>query len=331
MNKCFKTKRNGVVNNPSINKLGELRLPCVGSLGKSFDINKNRNSIVYFDRNDIVAEIISSDNVTFTDGTTTLKGSKEQLVSKSIQSDKNIILSLTPKYGIKTINFVTENTTSIMPTESNFDLSTLGIIPNLENLFIRNGFVGNIDLLLKSAKSLSFLDIFSSNVDFSISSISHKLSSLSLINTTKIKGTIAEVAKIVNMKDWGQCINQSSIEGDLADVPSDVFYINLPSKAVTWTKGKRNTGSILAINVSSGSTQHFASHKDVDNMFVDQSTCTLDTNPSNNAHGGSVKKINVACPDNYTPSSEAQAAIRTLYGKGLTNIIVNNKEMDEYK
>lgn len=331
MNKCFMTKRNRVVNNPSINKVGELRLPCVGSLGKSFDINKNRSSIVYFDRNDIVAEIISSDNVTFTDGTTTLKGSTEQLVSKSIQSDKNIVLSLTPKYYIKAINFVTENTTQTMPTESNFNLSTLGIIPNLENLYIHNGFLGNIDLLLKNAKSLVSLDVSFSNVDFSISSISNKLKSLSLVGVGKVKGTIAEVAKIVNLKDWGQCMNQSSIEGDLADVPSDVFYVNLPSKAVTWTKGKRNTGSILAINVNFESTQQFASHKDVDNMFVDQSTCTLDTNPSNNTHGGAIKKINIYCPDNYTPSSEAQAAIRTLYGKGLTNIIVNGKEMDAYK
>ena len=330
MGKCFITKRDGVVNNPSINKFGELRLPCVGSLNKSFDINKDFSSIVYFGRNDVVAEIISSDNVTFTDGTTTLKGSTEQLVSKSIQSDKKIVLSLVPKYSIKSLNFIIENTTKAMPIDSNFDLSTLGIIPNLEQLSVRSGLSGNIDLLLESAKILSTLNIVNSNVDFSISSISHKLGSLILISAAKVKGTIAEVAKIVNTKDWGQCINQSSIEGDLADVPSTVFYINLPSKAVNWTKGKRNTGSILAIN-SSSPVQRFASHKDVDNMFVDQSTCTLDTNPDNDTHGGAIKKITIACPDNYTPSSEAQAAIRTLYGKGLTNIIVNKKEMDAYK
>lgn len=330
MDKCFVTKRNGVVNNPSIKKLGELRLPCVGSLNKSFDINKDFSSIAYFGRNDVVAEIISSYNVAFSDGTTTLRGSAEQLVSKSIQSNRNFVLSLAPKYNIKSLNFTTENTTNAMPTDSNFDLSTLGIIPNLERLSVINGFLGNIDLLLKSAKSLSSLNITSSNVDFSISSISNKLKNINLLSASKVKGTIAEVAKIANMKDWGQCINQSSIEGDLSDVPADVFYINLPNKAVTWTKGKRNSGSILAINVTN-SIQQFASHKDVDNMFVDQSTCTLDTNPYNDTHGGAIFKINVACPDNYTPSSEAQAAIRTLYGKGLTNIIVNNKEMDAYK
>ena len=78
-------------------------------------------------------------------------------------------------------------------------------------------------------------------------------------------------------------------------------------------------------------TQRFASHEDVDNMFIDQSTCTLDTNPSNDTHGGGILKIKVHCPNDYTPSSEAKAAIRTLYGKGLTNIIVNDKEMDAYK
>lgn len=125
-------------------------------------------------------------------------------------------------------------------------------------------------------------------------------------------------------------MNQSSIEGDLADVPANVFYVNLPAKSVTWTKGKRTTGSILAINVDQ-MAQRFASHKDVDNMFIDQSTCTLDTNPSNDTHGGAIKKIKINCPNNYTPSSGAQAAIRTLYGKGLTSITVNGKEMDAYK
>ena len=66
-------------------------------------------------------------------------------------------------------------------------------------------------------------------------------------------------------------------------------------------------------------------------MFVDQSTCTLDTNPSYDTHGGAILKIKLSCPNNYTPSSEAKAAIRTLYGKGLTSIIVNGKEMDAYK
>lgn len=48
MNKCFKTKLNGAVNNPSICKLGELRLPCVGKLNSPATINGNYGSVVYF-------------------------------------------------------------------------------------------------------------------------------------------------------------------------------------------------------------------------------------------------------------------------------------------
>lgn len=328
MNKCFITKRNGVVNNPSINKVGELRLPCVGKLNSPATINGNWNSIVYFQKENFVAEIISSDNVTFTDGTTILNGSTESIVSKDILSNKNFVLSLSPKYGIKALTFTTD-TKSNIAIEPNFDFKKLGVLPNLIVLYIGKGYNGNIDYVLKNAKALSTLSI-SGDVEFSISSIQHTLSSLMLLNTKNVKGTIAEVAKIINTKDWGQTINLSSIEGDLADVPANVFYVNLPNKGVTWTKGKRNSGSILAINTSN-STQHFVSHEDVDNMFVDQSTCTLDTNTSNDTHGGAIKKIVINCPVNYTPSSEAQAAIRTLYGKGLTNIIVNNKEMDAYK
>lgn len=329
MNKCFKTKLNGAVNNPSICKVGELKLSCVGKLNSSASINENWYDIVYFQKEDFVAKIISSDNVTFTDGTTILNGSTEKIVSKDIQSNKNFVLSLSPKYGIKALTFTTD-TKSNIAIEPNFDFKKLGILPNLVYLNIGKGYNGNIDYLLKNAKQLSSLDI-SGEVEFSVSSISTVLNSLILTNSSNVKGTIAEIAKIINTKDWGQTINQSSIEGDLADVPANVFYVNLPNKGVTWTKGKRNTGSILAMNSDSNTTQHFVSHEDVENMFVDQSTCTLDTNTSNDTHGGAIKKIVINCPANYTPSSEVQAAIRTLYGKGLTNIIVNNKEMDAYK
>lgn len=329
MNKCFKTKYNGVVNNPSICKLGELRLPCVGKLNSPATINGDWNSVVYFQKENFVAEIISSDNVTFTDGTTTLEGSTERIVSKDILSNKKFVLSLYPKYGIKSLNFTTDAKSNIA-IESEFNFGKLGALPNLVYLYIGNGYNGNIDYVLKNAKKLTSLNI-TGEVEFSISSISTVLASLQLLNAGRVKGTIAEVAKIIRVKDWGQVINQSSIEGDLADVPADVFYVNLPNKGVTWTKGKRNSGSILGINVDSSTRQHFVSHEDVDNMFVDQSTCTLDTNPSNDTHNGAILKIKVNCPNNYTPSSEAQAAIRTLYGKGLTSIIVNGKEMDAYK
>lgn len=326
MNKCFKAKLNGAVNNTSICKLGELRLPCVGKLNSPASINGGYSSVVNFQKENFVAEIISSDNVTFTDGTTTLEGSTESVVSKDILSNKKFVLSLYPKYGIKGLVFTTDTKLNIA-IESEFDFNKLGVLPNLTYLSIGKGYNGNIDYVLKNAKKLSSLTV-NSEVEFSISSISTVLESLQLLDASKVKGTIAEVAKIVNMKDWGQTINQSSIEGDLADVPANVFYVNLPSKAVTWTKGKRNSGSILAINVDV-SGQIFASHEDVDNMFIDQSTCTLATNPSN-THQGATSKIKISCPNDYTPSSEAQAAIRTLYGKGLTSITVNGKEMDAY-
>lgn len=327
MKKCFNAKLNGAVNNPSICKLGELRLPCVGKLNSPATINGGYSSVVNFQKENFVAEIISSDNVTFTDGTTTLEGSTESVVSKDILSNKKFVLSLYPKYGIKGLIFTTDTKLNIA-IESEFDFNKLGVLPNLAYLRIEKGYNGNIDYVLKNAKKLSNLTV-AGEVEFSVSSISNVLASLFLLNASKVKGTISEITKILHVRDWGQVINKSSIEGDLADVPANVFYVNLPAKSVTWTKGKRTTGSILAINVDQMS-QRFASHEDVDNMFIDQSTCTLDTNPGNDTHSGSTSRIKINCPNDYTPSSEAQAAIRTLYGKGLTSITVNGKEMDAY-
>lgn len=221
MNKCFKAKLNGAVNNTSICKLGELRLPCVGKLNSPASINGGYSSVVNFQKENFVAEIISSDNVTFTDGTTTLEGSTESVVSKDILSNKKFVLSLYPKYGIKGLVFTTDTKLNIA-IESEFDFNKLGVLPNLTYLSIGKGYNGNIDYVLKNAKKLSSLTV-NSEVEFSISSISTVLESLQLLDASKVKGTIAEVAKIVNMKDWAQTINQSSIEGDLADVPANVF------------------------------------------------------------------------------------------------------------
>lgn len=136
MNKCFKAKLNGAVNNPSICKLGELRLPCVGKLNSPATINGGYSSVVYFQKDNFVAKIISLDNVTFTDGTTTLEGSTESIVSKDILSNKKFVLSLSPKYGIKVLNFTTDVKSNIA-IEPEFDFNKLGILPNLLYLNIK--------------------------------------------------------------------------------------------------------------------------------------------------------------------------------------------------
>lgn len=328
MVKCLVTKLQGVVNNDSLLKLGELRIPCFGNNATAYSINGNEYSVVYFGTNKINVDLLGENKVTFTDGTTTLSNEDGKSNSKNILGDKAFTLSVVQKYNIKGLYFCPTAIDRIA-VDTSFDLSELGAIPELRFLNVDKGYKGNIDETLNKAKNIKSLYIFS-NLEFSLSSISASLKDL-VLTSRNVKGVIADLKKFTfnEVKDWAQTINDSSITGDLADIPSTVCYINSPYSKVSWTKGKRSSGSIMAINtdVQLG----FVSHADVDNMFIDQSTCTLNSSSLTDKHSGNVNRIKVKCPSDYTPSSDAQSAIRTLYEKGLTNIIVNGVEMNSYK
>lgn len=326
MSNTFITRLAGVAENNDLRKFGELRLPCYGDeSSKAFGVN-NENGIISCMNKPVVYNIIG--DVTFTDGTKSLDSTVGTNVIKRIVTNKDFILQCLNKYNIFSLKLTQGE--GNLNVKSDFDISALGILPSLTKLEVR-GCQGDLNGTVRKAKQLSSLIVAQTNVALSIDSIPTEIKYLSLGNATNITGSIADLKRfnLQDMKDWAQVINNTIISGDLADIPSSVCYINAPNNPLIWTKGKRANASLLAINMNL--QNGFATVADVDNMFIDQSTCTYNGNTLPDNHGGSVHAINVKCVQSYTPSSEAQTAIRKVYAKGITEIKVNNISMEQYK
>lgn len=326
MGKILITKLEGVVGNNNILKFGELRLPCYGNNSLTqFGVN-NVNGIISCETKPVVYNIIG--DVTFTDGTKSLDSTKGTNEVKKIATDKDFTLQCLNKYNISILRLTQDE--GNLNVKSDFDISALGVLPSLTTLEVR-GCQGDLNGIVRKAKQLSSLIIAQTNVSLSIDSIPTEIKYLSLGNATNIIGSIADLKRfnLQDMKDWAQVINNTNISGDLADIPSSVCYMNAPSNPIIWTKGKRTNASLLAINMVE--QKGFATTADVDNMFIDQATCTYNGNTLPDNHGGSVHVLKVKCVQSYTPSSEAQTAIRQVYAKGITEIKVNNISMEQYK
>lgn len=326
MGKILITKLEGVVGNNNILKFGELRLPCYGNNSfTQFGVN-NVNGIISCNTKPVVYNIIG--DVTFTDGTKSLDSTKGTNEVKRIATDKDFTLQCLNKYNISTLRLTQDE--GNLNVKSDFDVSDLGVLPSLTTLQVK-GCHGDLNNTVRTAKHLSSLIITQTNVSLSIDSIPTEIKYLLLGSATNIIGSIADLKRfnLQDMKDWAQVINNTNVSGDLADIPSSVCYMNAPSNPIIWTRGKRTNASLLAINmvVQKG----FATTADVDNMFIDQATCTYNGNTLPDNHGGSVHVIKVKCVQSYTPSPEAQTAIRQVYAKGITEIKVNNISMEQYK
>lgn len=317
MGKSLITLVNENTTNSSALKVGELRIPLLGTKGKDLKVNSS-DSFVFVNNNvGGTINIVSDSNVTFTDGSTVLSTEGNNTITKNINSDKSFEISIINKKNIK--NLLLNDEFNIDP---NFDLTKLSYMIDLYTIEIDINFrSGNIDKLLMTSEKLTYIK--TSSAAFNVKSIPKSIRSLVLTNDMNITGSIADLRDYQLGNDWAQVINQTSISGNLSDVPPTVAYINMPNTKVKWEKASRQNATFLAIN-SSRDSQMFASASDVDNMFIDQSTCTYIGNELTDNHGGAVSKITVNCNGSYNPSSDAQKAIKDIYSKGITSITVNN-------
>lgn len=328
MNKCLKKTLTHLVGNDKLLKFNEIKLHCYGKSDEQFRVCGSEWGIVDTNSNATI-KIISTDGVTFIDGSTTLDVKTEK--TKNILSDKKFTLSIIPKESVTVLNIKNDGS-CLFSDKDKMDLSKLTWLTGLKKLRISFNFKGDINNLVKHSQVTDLIIGSCPDLYLDISNLPSSTTTMQITSCKNITGKIADVAKLnlTENKDWAFTIRNSGISGDLADVPSSVRYVTVPYPKLTWTKRKRTNAYLLAIDTTLDQLG-FASHSDVDNMFIDQSTCTLDADSLNSQHDNKVKKIVVRCPNSYIPSTDAQAAIRTLYKKGLTNIIVNNIEMNKYK
>lgn len=182
-----------------------------------------------------------------------------------------------------------------------------------------------------NSKSLNYIQFNGEKIIGDIKVLkNNSFTSFNLLGSPNIYGNLADIPSAVFRNDSTGTINGSGISGDLSILPKNVAYINLGiyhtdgRGLYTWTKGNR-TGEDTSI-ICGFNAGKFASAMDVDNMLIDAAGSTL--KPVTSSHESYNKIINCYVIGEYTPSSDAQNAIRTLYDKGLSKIIVNDIELN---
>lgn len=296
MNKCLVTKLNGVVNNGSIPKLGELIIEVNDANGETVEF--------YGTTYENIA-VRTSGNVTLSDGST-------NAIKEVSGTGKIFLSSMNDKYPTGIITWRSKKLA----------------FPNLSSSFLKRCSTYNIDaggyeLQLKS--NLSFLTITNARLEGTFGAISvincnscvlnndeplnlntFKVSNLTSFSWTagKITGDIScldsihapNLVKQKNLDLWG---NTSTLTGDVSKMLKDGGCVLMSGEKVTWSN-RPSDYKILAIYGCNLGT-------DVDQMLIDQAK--LDA-------GDTYYRKSIGVEGTRTSASDA--AVTTLQGKGFT-------------
>lgn len=296
MNKCLVTKLNGVVNNDSIPKLGELII----------EVN---------DANDAILEFygITYENIAVrTSGNVTLSNDSTNSKKKVSGTGKIFLSSMNNKYptGIvtwKNIKLAFPNlSSSFLKNCNTYNLNAGGyefkLKSNLYSLIIANarleGTFGSISVINCNSCIL--------NNDEPLNLNTFNVSNLTSFSWTagKITGNIScldsvhapNLVKQKNLDLWG---NTSTLTGDVSKMLKDGGKVLFSKETFTWSN-RPSDYKILAIGSCNLGT-------DVDQMLIDQAK--LDAGDTYYQ-----KSIDVI----GTRTSASDAAVATLQGKGFT-------------
>ena len=126
------------------------------------------------------------------------------------------------------------------------------------------------------------------------------------LNNTQISGDISALSNMVNL---GNLVITNLFNGDMSKIPASTIFISqsgaTSTTGFTWTAKGRQNANVLAIE----GPIHFDTVS-MDNMLIDQATCTLRAHSDRSWE----KIISVS----GTRTSASDAAVTTLQSKGVT-------------
>lgn len=364
-NKCLVTTLKGKTGNNNLPILGTLILNLTDLKQGTCHFNKSEYSIVqYVSPNNGLAKIVGEgSNVTFGDGSTIADMNKSCDLRLN-GSGENFTLLLSDKYNIKSIRIPNVDKNYKV---NKFKDTTLKYYSNLESLIMNGGelelrkfefpdrlknlALSNLDNNLNLSdiifpSGMTSLVLEGLNFEGTINILDntdwHTMTILNLSSnqTTSKKNINFDFKKICSalsynnnglcaIKSMNQCFNQTFnnvTNCEITTVPKNVFYINLPcGQPFTCKLGQRNSSDCSILAIGGNENSYLYSNEDVDNFFINNSTCTFDSESTYTAMN--IKTIDPI----YSPSREAQDAIRILYQKGITRITVNTISMETYK
>lgn len=347
--KCLVTKLNGVVDNDSILRIGEMSI----AFSKSPSPNKTSQGINLFSSGDCDLRIIGDGY--FTDETLTQNlGKSKHIVAGSQEDvyvsngDFNLIIS--DKYSLRLVNIVPSNTSNPAKTDlayKTFDLAELKFSKKLAGLqFDNSKVVGDISNL-KGLTEIQAISLANTAVKGDIASLAGmtRLTSITITNTS-IGGNVSVLG---NCKDFTELfalgssvfgnvstfanlpkisiIQMMNAEGDIASLAScsvlkffETTNGNVTgdlSKLPSSTKQANffNTSSVLSWGSERSSSAYILAINgspkisNIDNMLINQAKCTVGYIQSIES-----KKITAT----GTRTSASDAAVATLQQKGYT-------------
>lgn len=316
MNKCLVTKLNGYVNNDSLRKLGELRIPVVSTAA-----SENNLIRVKFSK-DTTITILGDGYFTNREDNTN-KGKTMQVTANTITpcifSTGTFDLSISDKYSLLEL----DNGYTTFSGDLNLSIEDLCFSVNLTNLafYDNNSVSGDIQYLrklkflnlnlgktkvigdissLKDMDSLTYLNLNETNITGNLSSIANLINlKLLALHTTNIDGDISTLNRMSKLK---QLSLPNTVTGDLAKLPDNLAYVEvygLSKNSFTWSS-RESSKSLFAITCS-------VPIDNIDAMLNNLALCQIPTEQKS-------KAISVV----GTRTSASDAAVSALQQKGYT-------------
>lgn len=218
MNKCLVTKLNGVVNNNSILRIGEIR----------FKINKvevpteGTQLLGVFVNAPSKMEIIGDGY--FTDKTLTENKGKSITVDKTtngvfVSSDNDVEIALLNKYAITSVTsyYIGQPSSTVNPSNKAFDIDDLKYSPSITKISMNNSKMSGDIETLKSLTALTVLDAGNTQVIGDIEALKN-LTALNNIelNETKVSGDIDALKNLVELTRVR--FQNTKVQGDISNL-----------------------------------------------------------------------------------------------------------------
>ena len=285
MNKCFITKLPSSVDNDNLPVLGQLRINWL----KQSDLTDNDARAIRLATNDSITIKVSGAHLTDSTLASNLGNTKtitaaDGLVWLYVSNDADAVLTIDNKYSLTTLSFV-KLTKDKLKRSAKFDINDIKYCTALTSINLANTQVsGDISAVSKLTALISFI-----------------------LDNTNVSGEIDSLANLTKLKVFS--VGGLSLTGDMSKIPTNINFVGLNGRKIdtnfTWTAGGRQNAILLAMQgpVPFDTTS-------MDNMFIDQATCTFKGNDSQ------PWTKNIAVRGTRTAASDA--AVETLQSMGIT-------------
>ena len=287
MNKCFITKLPSSVDNDNLPVLGQLRINWL----RQINLANNDSRAIGLATNDSIVVKVSGAHLTDNTLASNLGNTKtitaaDGLVWLYVSNDADAILTIDNKYALTQINVVRHSGEDSIARSIYFDIEDIRYCTNLTYLYLSNTQVSG---------------------DISAVSKLTNLTSLGLSNT-QVSGDIENLSGLTKLRDLTN-LRGLTLTGDMSKIPANILFISQSDRKVntnfTWTAGGRQNATLLSME-----GQIPFDTTSMDNMFIDQATCTYKQDPASPwATTISVKG---------TRTSASDAAVAAIQNKGVT-------------